>query len=59
MTQTLSQLEHSESFIGRHIGPSSQQQQQMLETVGADSLNALIQQIVPVDIQLPGPASRG
>ncbi|MFI3310019.1 aminomethyl-transferring glycine dehydrogenase [Ewingella allii] len=59
MTQTLSQLEHSESFIGRHIGPSSQQQQQMLETVGADSLNALIQQIVPVDIQLPGPPAVG
>ena len=59
MTQTLSQLENSESFIGRHIGPSSQQQQQMLETVGADSLNALIQQIVPVDIQLPGPPAVG
>ncbi len=59
MTQTLSQLEHSEAFIGRHIGPSSQQQQQMLETVGADSLNALIQQIVPVDIQLPGPPAVG
>ncbi len=59
MTQTLSQLEHSESFIGRHIGPSSQQQQQMLETVGADSLNALVQQIVPVDIQLPGPPAVG
>src|SRR5476649_129660 len=59
MTQTLSQLEHSEAFIGRHIGPSSQQQQDMLETVGAGSLNALIQQIVPVDIQLPGPPAVG
>ncbi|MCS3423727.1 glycine dehydrogenase [Rahnella sp. BIGb0603] len=59
MTQTLSQLENNEAFIGRHIGPSSQQQQQMLETVGADSLNALIQQIVPVDIQLPGPPAVG
>ncbi|GAB2950109.1 aminomethyl-transferring glycine dehydrogenase [Hafnia psychrotolerans] len=59
MTQTLSQLEHSEAFIGRHIGPSSQQQQQMLETVGAGSLDALIQQIVPVDIQLPGPPAVG
>ncbi|MBV6820893.1 aminomethyl-transferring glycine dehydrogenase [Rahnella sp. PD12R] len=59
MTQTLSQLENSEAFIGRHIGPSSQQQQQMLDTVGADSLNALIQQIVPVDIQLPGPPAVG
>jgi len=59
MTQTLSQLEHSEAFIGRHIGPSSEQQQQMLATVGADSLNSLIQQIVPQDIQLPGPPAVG
>ncbi len=59
MTQTLSQLEHSEAFIGRHIGPSSSQQQQMLDTVGASSLNALIQQIVPADIQLPGPPAVG
>ncbi|NGX87726.1 aminomethyl-transferring glycine dehydrogenase [Rahnella sp. Lac-M11] len=59
MTHTLSQLENNEAFIGRHIGPSSQQQQQMLDTVGADSLNALIQQIVPVDIQLPGPPAVG
>ncbi|WP_411705053.1 aminomethyl-transferring glycine dehydrogenase [Edaphovirga cremea] len=59
MTQTFSQLEHSEAFIGRHIGPSAEQQQQMLDTVGASSLNALIQQIVPADIQLPGPPAVG
>ncbi|MFC0226343.1 aminomethyl-transferring glycine dehydrogenase [Serratia aquatilis] len=59
MTQTLSQLEHSEAFIERHIGPSAQQQQQMLEAVGARSLSALIQQIVPADIQLPGPPPVG
>ena len=59
MTQTLSQLEHSEAFIGRHIGPSSTQQQQMLDVVGATSLDALIQQIVPADIQLPSPPAVG
>ncbi|WP_431225168.1 aminomethyl-transferring glycine dehydrogenase [Serratia sp. L9] len=59
MTQTLSQLEHSEAFIERHIGPSAEQQQQMLEAVGARSLSALIQQIVPADIQLPGPPPVG
>ncbi|MEG3134257.1 aminomethyl-transferring glycine dehydrogenase [Rouxiella sp. T17] len=59
MTQTLSQLEHSEAFIGRHIGPSSTQQQQMLDAVGATSLDALIQQIVPADIQLPSPPAVG
>ena len=59
MTQTLSQLENSESFIARHIGPSAQQQQQMLETVGARSLHELIEQIVPSDIQLPTPPAVG
>lgn len=59
MTQTLSQLENSESFIARHIGPSAQQQQEMLETVGARSLRDLIEQIVPSDIQLPTPTAVG
>ncbi|CAI1999470.1 aminomethyl-transferring glycine dehydrogenase [Serratia plymuthica] len=59
MTQTLSQLEHSGAFIERHIGSSAQQQQQLLEAVGARSLSALIQQIVPADIQLPGPPPVG
>lgn len=55
MTQTLSQLENREAFIERHIGPSASQQQEMLRTVGADSLNALTAQIVPADIQLAAP----
>jgi glycine dehydrogenase len=55
MTQTLSQLENRGAFIERHIGPDAQQQQEMLKTVGADSLNALIGQIVPQDIQLATP----
>lgn len=59
MTQTLSQLENSESFIARHIGPSAQQQQEMLETVGAHTLRDLIEQIVPSDIQLPTPPAVG
>ncbi|PLR31266.1 glycine dehydrogenase (aminomethyl-transferring) [Chimaeribacter californicus] len=59
MTQTLSQLEHRAAFVERHIGPSDAQQQQMLDAVGASSLSALIQQIVPADIQLPGPPAVG
>ncbi len=59
MTQTLNQLEHNDAFIGRHIGPSHQDQQKMLNTVGASSLADLIQQIVPADIQLPGPPATG
>jgi glycine dehydrogenase len=59
MTQTLSQLENRGAFIERHIGPDAQQQQEMLKTVGADSLNALIGQIVPQDIQLATPPQVG
>ncbi|HHH2096947.1 TPA: aminomethyl-transferring glycine dehydrogenase [Yersinia enterocolitica] len=59
MTQNLSQLEHNDAFIQRHIGSSAEQQQQMLAAVGANSLSALIQQIVPADIQLPSPPPVG
>ena len=59
MTQTLSQLEHTGAFIERHIGPSQQQQQAMLATVGASSLTDLIGSIVPADIQLPSPPAIG
>lgn len=59
MSKSLNQLEHHDAFIHRHIGPSAEQQQQMLDRVGASSLNALIQQIVPLDIQLPGPPALG
>ncbi|QUG74464.1 aminomethyl-transferring glycine dehydrogenase [Erwinia sp. E602] len=59
MNQTLSQLEHHGAFIGRHIGPSSEQQAAMLAAVGADSLSELIASIVPADIQLPGPPAVG
>ncbi|EEB1455314.1 hypothetical protein DKA22_21920, partial [Salmonella enterica subsp. enterica serovar Typhi] len=40
MTQTLSQLENRGAFIERHIGPDAAQQQEMLNAVGAESLNA-------------------
>ena len=59
MTQNLSQLEHNDAFIARHIGSSAEQQQQMLATIGASSLKTLIQQIVPADIQLPSPPPVG
>jgi glycine dehydrogenase len=59
MTQTLSQLEHTGAFIERHIGPSSEQQESMLQIIGAASLNELITSIVPADIQLPGPPAVG
>ena len=53
MTRTLSQLENQNEFIARHIGPSPQQQEKMLQTIGAGSLPSLIDAIVPQDIRLP------
>jgi len=59
MTQSLRQLENHEAFIDRHIGPDAQQQHEMLEAVGARSLNDLIASIVPADIQLAEPPQVG
>ena len=59
MTQKLSQLEHHGAFIERHIGPSQEQQDAMLNAIGASSLTDLITSIVPADIQLPSPPAVG
>ena len=53
MTRTLSQLENHNEFIARHIGPDRRQQQQMLQVIGAESLPALIADIIPQAIRLP------
>ncbi|MDX1670927.1 MAG: glycine dehydrogenase (aminomethyl-transferring), partial [Balneolaceae bacterium] len=41
-----------ERFWQRHIGPDSQQIKDMLSVVGAPSLKALMNEVVPADIQL-------
>ncbi|QYJ96948.1 aminomethyl-transferring glycine dehydrogenase [Shewanella alkalitolerans] len=51
-TETLTQLEQHELFIRRHIGPDSADQQEMLNFVGAESLEDLTRQIVPESIRL-------
>ena len=40
------------SFIKRHIGPSEDQQNYMLEVIGVDTLNQLINETIPKDIRL-------
>ena len=50
--QTLTQLEQHDLFIRRHIGSDETQQQQMLDYVGAESLEDLTAQIVPGSIRL-------
>jgi len=55
-------LDSSTDFIARHIGPSSADQQTMLQAIGVDSLEALIDQVIPAkirsgDLNLPGSRS--
>ncbi|GGQ07906.1 aminomethyl-transferring glycine dehydrogenase [Shewanella litoralis] len=51
--QTLTQLEQHELFLTRHIGPNAEQQQEMLNFIGAESLDDLTAQTVPGKIRLP------
>jgi glycine dehydrogenase len=52
---TLSELEYCDEFIGRHIGPDASSIAAMLATIGAPSLDALIEQTVPAAIRLCAP----
>ncbi|MEI2416932.1 aminomethyl-transferring glycine dehydrogenase [Orrella sp. JC864] len=42
-------------FVSRHIGPAEDDLHKMLSVVGADSLQALIEQVVPPSIRLQEP----
>lgn len=42
------------AFIARHIGPSAADRQTMLEAIGVDSLESLMQTVVPANIRLSG-----
>ncbi|SFD71325.1 aminomethyl-transferring glycine dehydrogenase [Pseudoalteromonas denitrificans] len=49
---SLEQLEQKQDFIRRHIGPDAAQTQEMLNDIGVESVDALINEIVPADIRL-------
>jgi glycine dehydrogenase len=48
---------HKEAFVNRHIGPDDQQIEEMLQTVGSDSLDSLIDETVPANIRTKKPLS--
>ncbi|MCP3428865.1 aminomethyl-transferring glycine dehydrogenase [Opacimonas viscosa] len=54
LQKPLADLEQQSDFIRRHIGPGRPEIQAMLDTVGADSLDDLIQQTVPASILSEG-----
>ena len=49
---SLSSLENHDEFIARHIGSNTQEIAAMLAAIGADSLDQLIEQTVPVAIRM-------
>jgi glycine dehydrogenase len=51
LTRPLTELEHKDEFIARHLGPDDTEVQQMLGVIGADSLATLIDQTVPQNIR--------
>ena len=59
----LAALEQPDEFLGRHVGPDEAGVAEMLRTVGAPSLGALIAQVVPerilskTPLRLPAPRS--
>jgi len=61
--QSLASLEDHASFVSRHIGPRAQAQQAMLREIGFESMDALIDAVVPRAIRLseplPLPAPKG
>ena len=50
--RTLADLQNSAEFIARHIGPSADDQQQMLSSLGCSNLEELTAQVVPEAIAM-------
>lgn len=48
-------LQHPDHFVHRHIGPNETELQTMLEAIGVDSLDTLIEQTVPANIRHKAP----
>jgi glycine dehydrogenase len=55
LTTPLTQLEHGDEFIGRHIGPNEHVIAGMLAAIGTASLSTLISETVPATIRLQRP----
>ncbi len=48
-----------DTFVRRHIGSSDEEIQEMLETVGYDSLDALVDAVIPEEIRIKKPLNLG
>ena len=45
-------LEHPDKFVDRHIGPDNDEINEMLKTIGVESLEKLISETIPSNIRL-------
>ncbi len=54
-TPALSELENTNEFIARHIGPTAEEQARMLEALGVFDLGTLMAEIVPASIRRQSP----
>jgi glycine dehydrogenase len=57
--RTLDQLIAADDFVGRHIGPTPDEQATMLATVGAATIDELLAETVPAPIALDRPLALG
>ena len=55
MTATPAAFAHPDTFVRRHIGPRADETAAMLQSLGHDSLDAMIDALVPADIRLTAP----
>ncbi|MCE1186415.1 MAG: glycine dehydrogenase (aminomethyl-transferring), partial [Rhodocyclales bacterium] len=59
LSAPLAALEQSDDFLRRHLGPCEGELPAMLETLGVDSIDTLINQTVPAGIRLAAPLALG
>ncbi len=52
--ERLTDLQAGANFIPRHIGPRETDISSMLKTVGAGSLDDLIEKVIPANIRMDG-----
>ena len=55
VAQTVTPPPHPDQFANRHIGPDADEARAMLEVIGADSLEAFLDTVVPAAIRQPQP----
>ena len=59
LKRSITELAQSDDFIRRHIGPSSEDQEEMLHAIGLSTMSELIEKVVPASIRSHAPLALG